>query len=323
MSLKKTIPIALVPHKTSKEDIQNNNKTYSQSPIISEKSTTISTSRNSFGSQKTQRLSRNSPKIDNTVEYQITNLINSIISPKINSSPFNCLLIPVEMYQHESIELLKKHMLVPKDSNDLFLGYAKDADVLILSAFIPDELNVFDSISNNEDNLSSHTTLSMHFSEFRGKLDLVLETLKIAANVGSDNTYQERITAALSSSKTDIMFSWKRMEDLKKYGNKLVLGVRDGILHDLDNRITTSDVEVEEISVIIQTMEVAFEELKEELSNRYSNVQMIDNFNITSKIKDIEAKGIEQFKERIESQEMQEILENEKSEVLNQSIFDR
>lgn len=310
MSLKKTIPIALVPHKTSQSDIQTRTKTYSQSPVIAN-SQGLGANSKGIGNFRSQTVNRSdaksSPKIDNTVEYQINNLITSIISPKINNSPYNCLLIPIEMYQLESLELLKKQMLVPKGAKDLFLGYAKDADVLILSPFLPDELNVFDSISNNEETLSSHTTLSMHFNEFRGKLDLVLETLKIAANVTSDNSYQQRISDTLNDAKTDIMFNWKRMEDLRTYGTKLVVGVRDGILHDLDNRITTGDVDVEEIAIVIQTMEAAFEDLKRELSQRYSNLQLIDDFNISSKIKDIEAGGIKQFEQEITQQQKEEV----------------
>lgn len=330
MSLKKTIPIALVPHKTNQSDIQSRKKVYSQSSIISDSNRSLganSKGLGGFGSQDNRKNCKSSPKIDNTVEYQITNLINSIISPKINNSPYNCLLIPVEMYQPESLDLLKKHMLVPKSAKDLFLGYAKDADVLILSPFLPYELNVFDSISNNEDTLSSHTTLSMHFSEFRGKLDLVLETLKIAANVASDNTYQDRINEVLNDAKTDIMFNWKRMEDLKKYGTKLVVGIRDGILHDLDNRITTGDVDIEEIGVVIQTMEVAFEDLKLELGERYKNLQLLDNYNIKSKIEDIESRGIQQFHEEIGDaetyldKESEAVLEREEDRI-KQNIFD-
>jgi hypothetical protein len=325
MSLKKTIPIALVPHKNSQASTQTRRSSFVQNPVITNHKS-FNSSSNNFRSQDNKKNLTSSPKVDSTVEYQITNLINSIISPKISSSPYNCLLIPIEMYQTESLDILKKHMLVPKSAKDLFLGYARDADVLILSPFLPDDLNVFDSISNNNETLSSHTTLSMQFSEFRGKLDLVLETLKIAANVTIDNSYQERIEEILNSAKTDIMFNWKRMEDLKRYGTKLVVGIRDGILHDLDNRITTGDVDVEEIGVVIQTMEVAFEDLKEELNQRYSNIQMLNSFNLDSKIGDIEANGVKQLEQQIgleEDEKHPEAILEKDEEDIKQSIFDR
>ncbi len=263
-----------------------------------------------FGSNnittKTSAVSQSS-KIDSTVELQITNLIDTIIAPKIKNSHFNCLLIPTHILQGETLDILRKNMLIPKYSQDLFVGYAKDADVLILSPLFPNELHIFDSVSNNETTLSNHLTLSMNFTEFRGKLDVVLEILKIAASVETDNTYQARIQHAIDLIASDIMYNWKRMEDLNKYGNKLIDGVKDGLLQDLDSRIASGDVSVEEINVIIQTIDSAFGELKIHLASRYSNLQTIGSLSAAHKMEELKKGGesSQKIEEKVKEKEFQ------------------
>jgi len=274
MSLKKNIPIAFasINEQSTKNSQVFQNASTSNNPLL----------------QPDNSNANSNSKIDNTVEKQITNLIQSIITPKLHNSPFNCLLIPIDRFLPDSLHLLKKHMLIASGAKDLFLGYAKDAEVLVLSSFLPENLNVFDSISNNESTLASHLTLSMQFNEFRGKLDLVLETLKIASSIMSDNSYQMRIQQAINLSKTDIMFNWKRMEDLKKYGNNLITGIRDTVYDDADRRISNGDILVDEIGVITETMESAFELLSKELSRRYINAQKFDNVNLNYKVSEVD-----------------------------------
>jgi hypothetical protein len=273
MPIKKSVPIALVPNQKQGEahsDTQSQAKTSRPSRPKGAPAHQIS-----------------NPRVDEALQNQITHLINTIVTPKIKQSPFKALLLPLNQFQPDSLEQIRKHVLVPKKAQDLFLGYAQDGEVLILSSFEPSKINVFDSIANNPETMPNYLTLSMQFDEFRGKLDLVLEALKIAASVQIDDSYQQRMSDLLEIGATDITFSWKRMEDLKRYGSELVNGeFREKLLTELDSRLANQDITPEEISIIWQTMEESFEALKSEIEARYSNMHQVDELSFTNQFQE-------------------------------------